>query len=345
MSSSPGASSSKDGPTATPPARPGAAATSASGTLDSTGMALVIGCYTLWGVFPLYFHLLSAAGSVEIIGHRILWTLVSCLTLIALRRRWAQLVHVVRSPRLLGMLAVCGLLVSVNWLVYVYGVNSARTADAALGYFINPLVTVALASLVLHERLRPAHRVSIALAGAGVALLVVLQGSLPWISLALAFSFALYGLVKKQIGAQVDALTGLAVESTVVAPVALTYLGYLVWQGHSAWQAPQAGWSIMALLVVAGPVTAVPLLLFAAGTRRVPLSVVGMSQYIAPTIQFLLAWAVFREQIPPARWAAMVLVWVAVVVFIGDAVHQLLRRPRLRPAGRPRTRNAPGADR
>jgi rarD protein, DMT superfamily transporter len=143
----------------------------------------------------------------------------------------------------------------------------------------------------------------------------------------------------------VDALTGLAVESTVVAPVALTYLGYLVWQGHSAWQAPQAGWSIMALLVVAGPVTAVPLLLFAAGTRRVPLSVVGMSQYIAPTIQFLLAWAVFREQIPPARWAAMVLVWFAVVVFIGDAVHQLLRRPRLRPAGRPRTRNAPGADR
>ena len=272
---------------------------------------------------------------MEIIGHRILWTLVSCLALIALRHRWVTLARVVRTPRLLGMLAVCGLLVSVNWLVYVYGVNTARTADAALGYFINPLVTVALASLVLHERLRPAHQVSIALAGAGVALLVVLQGSLPWISLALAFSFALYGLVKKQIGAQVDALTGLAVESTVVAPVALTYLGYLVWQGHSAWQAPQAGWSIMALLVVAGPVTAVPLLLFAAGTRRVPLSVVGMSQYIAPTIQFLLAWTVFHEQIPPARWAAMVLVWAAVAIFIGDAVHQLIRRPRPRPADRP----------
>ena len=324
MSSSPGASSSKDGPTATPPALPEAAATSASGTLDSTGMALVIGCYTLWGVFPLYFHLLSAAGSVEIIGHRILWTLVSCLTLIALRRRWAQLVHVVRSPRLLGMLAVCGLLVSVNWLVYVYGVNSARTADAALGYFINPLVTVALASLVLHERLRPAHRVSIALASAGVALLVVLQGSLPWISLALAFSFALYGLVKKQLGPDVDALTGLTVESAVVTPAALAYLG------HLAWQAPDQGWQIMALLVVAGPVTAVPLLLFAAGTRRVPLSVVGMGQYIAPTIQFLLAWGAFHERIPPARWAAMVLVWAAVAVFIGDAVRQLLRRPRPR---------------
>ena len=240
MSSSPGASSSKDGPTATPPALPEAAATSASGTLDSTGMALVIGCYTLWGVFPLYFHLLSAAGSVEIIGHRILWTLVSCLTLIALRRRWAQLVHVVRSPRLLGMLAVCGLLVSVNWLVYVYGVNSARTADAALGYFINPLVTVALASLVLHERLRPAHRVSIALASAGVALLVVLQGSLPWISLALAFSFALYGLVKKQLGPDVDALTGLTVESAVVTPAALAYLGHLAWQGSVGLAGPRS---------------------------------------------------------------------------------------------------------
>jgi len=219
MASSPDAPSWKHDPAAAPNT-PAATAASASGTLDGTGMALVIGCYSLWGVFPLYFRLLSAAGSVEIIGHRIAWTLVSCLALIALRHRWVTLARVVRTPRLLGMLAVCGLLVSVNWLVYVYGVNTARTADAALGYFINPLVTVALASLVLHERLRPAHRVSIALAGAGVALLVVLQGSLPWISLALAFSFALYGLVKKRIGPDVDALTGLTVESAGVAPPA-----------------------------------------------------------------------------------------------------------------------------
>ena len=298
--------------------------------LDGTGMALVVGCYTLWGASPLYFHLLADAGSVEIIGHRIVWTLATCLLLVAARRRWSQLVRALRTPRLLGTLAVSGALVSVNWLIYVYGVNTARTADAALGYFINPLVTVALASLVLHERLRPAHRVSIAFAGAGVALLVVLQGSLPWISLALAFSFALYGLVKKQLGPDVDALTGLTVESAVVTPAALAYLGHLTWQGQSAWQAPDHGWWILALLVVAGPVTAVPLLLFAAGTRRVPLSVVGMGQYIAPTIQFLLAWGAFHERIPPARWAAMVLVWAAVAVFIGDAVRQLLRRPRPR---------------
>ena len=335
MSSSPTAPSSDPEPTSAPGA-PAAVREPASAGLDGAGMALVIGCYTLWGVFPLYFRLLSAAGSVEIIGHRIVWTLGTCLALIAARRRWASLARVCCAPRLLGALVVSGLLVSVNWLVYVYGVNTARTADAALGYFINPLVTVALASLVLRERLRPVHRVSIALASTAVVLLVVLQGSLPWISLALAFSFALYGLVKKRIGPEVDALTGLTVESAVVTPIALVYLSHLAWQGQSAWQAPGQGWQIMALLGVAGPVTAVPLLLFAAGTRRVPLSVVGMGQYIAPTIQFLLAWAVFHEQIPPARWAAMVLVWAAVAVFIGDAVHQLIRRPRLRRADRPR---------
>ena len=345
MSSSPGASSLEPESSATPGSPAGIRGpASASGALNGTGMALVIGCYTLWGIFPLYFRLLSAAGSVEIIGHRIVWTLGTCLALIAARRRWASLARVCRTPRLLGALTVCGLLVSVNWLVYVYGVNTARTADAALGYFINPLVTVALASLVLRERLRPVHRVSIVLASAAVALLVVLQGSLPWISLALAFSFALYGLVKKRIGPDVDALTGLTVESAVVAPIALAHLSYLAWQGQSVWQAPDQGWRIMVLLVVAGPVTAVPLLLFAAGTRRVPLSVVGMGQYIAPITQFLLAWAIFHEQIPPARWAAMVLVWAAVAVFIGDAVHQFLHHPRPRPAGRSGSRIAPGAD-
>ena len=208
---------------------------------SGTGIALVLGCYTLWGVFPLYFRLLAEAGSVEIIGHRIVWTLATCLGLVAVRRRWGRLRRVLRSARLLGALAVSGLLVSVNWLIYVYGINTGRTADAALGYFINPLVTVALAALVLRERLRPVHRVSIGLATAAVALLVVLQGSLPWISLALALSFGLYGLVKKRIGPQVDALTGLTVESAVVCPAAAAYLGRLAWQGQSAWQDPHAG--------------------------------------------------------------------------------------------------------
>ena len=325
MDSSDSSVPSGSSPDAPEPAR--ASARTAGEQPSGPGIALVLGCYTLWGVFPLYFRLLADAGSVEIIGHRIVWTLATCLGLVAARRRWGRLRRVLGSTRLLGALAVSGLLIAVNWLIYVYGVNTGRTADAAL------------ASLVLRERLRPVHRVSIGLAAVAVALLVVLQGSLPWISLALALSFGLYGLVKKRIGPQVDALTGLTVESAVVCPVAAVYLGRLAWQGQSAWQSPRAGALLGALLLTAGPVTAVPLLLFAAGTRRVPLNVVGMSQYIAPIIQFVLAWAVFHEAIPPARWAAMVLVWTAVVIFVADAVHQTARRPRSRGPDRagPRT--------
>lgn len=295
---------------------------------DSAGVVMVLGCYLLWGFFPLFFLLLSAAGSVEIIGHRIVWTLATCLALVAASRRWGALRVALTAPRVLGSLVVCGMLVSLNWLVYVHGVNTGRTADAALGYFINPLVTVALAALVLGERLSRIQAVCLALAGAGVAVLVVAQGTLPWISLALACTFGLYGLVKKRVGARVDALTGLCVETLAVVPVALAYLGWLAWQGQAALQGPQASIRLGLLLVVSGPVTAVPLLLFAAGARRVPLSVVGISQYLGPVIQFLLAWLVLGEEIAPARWAAMVLVWLAVVLLVADLARPLLRRPR-----------------
>ena len=170
-------------------------------------------------------------------------------------------------------------------------------------------------------------------ASAAVVLLVVLQGSLPWISLGLALTFGFYGLVKKHLGGRVDALTGLTTETLVVTPVALGYLGRLQAAGAGALQGPSASPGLAVLLVVAGPVTAVPLLLFAAGTARVPLSVVGLSQYIAPTLQFLLAWAIFAEEISTARWIAMILVWAAVVVFIADVLHQLALRPRLSGRG------------
>ncbi|WP_234042718.1 EamA family transporter RarD [Actinomyces weissii] len=297
---------------------------------DGSGMAMVLGCYLLWGFFPLYFKLLAAAGAVEIIGHRIMWTLVTCLVLVALRRSWARLGRVLGTPRLLGTLVASGALITVNWLIYVYGVNAGRTADAALGYFINPLVTVALAALVLGERLRRAHLLSILLATAGVGVMVALQGSVPWVSLGLALSFGLYGLAKKSVGGRVDPLSGLTVESLVVAPFALGYLAWLQAAGGAAPQGPQGGAGLMVLLVLAGPVTALPLLLFAAGTARVPLSVVGLSQYLAPAMQFLLAWLVFGEEITSARWAAMGLVWLAVLVFVVDLLAQLRSLPRSR---------------
>lgn len=286
---------------------------------------MVLGCYLLWGFFPLYFKLLDAAGAIEIIGHRITWTLATCLVLVGALHRWQRLRTALLQPRLVGSLCLSGALVTVNWSVYVYGVNTGRTADAALGYFINPLVTVALAALVLRERLRPAQWAAIALASSAVLVLVVAQGSLPWISLALAFSFGFYALVKKRVAGQVDALTGLTLESGAVLPLALGYLGWLAATGASAAQGQQAGPALLLLLIGAGPVTAVPLLLFAAGTRRVPLTVVGLSQYIAPIIQFLLAWAVFGEEISTWRWVSMVLVWSAVAVFAADVLRQAAR--------------------
>ncbi|WP_103064201.1 EamA family transporter RarD [Actinomyces qiguomingii] len=298
-------------------------------TGDSQGVAMVLGCYLLWGMFPLYFHLLQAAGSVEIIGHRLVWTLVTCLALTALRRSWPTLRAAVTTPRILVVLGIAGLLVSVNWLVYVYAVNSDRTADAALGYFINPLVTVVLAALFLGERLRLAQVIAVGIAIVAIMVLVVAQRSLPWISLSLAFSFGVYGLVKKRVSTQVDALTGLTVESGCMTPVALAYFAWLYAGGHGALQGATASGALAAGLVLAGPVTATPLLLFAAGTRRVPLSIVGLSQYITPVMQFLLAWAVFHEEISPARWISTALVWVAVIVFITDLLRQLARRPHL----------------
>lgn len=184
--------------------RPVVAGPGATGS--GRGMAMVVGCYLLWGFFPLYFRLLDQAGAVEIIGHRLVWTLATCMILVILTRSAGRLRPVLGSPRLLGALGLSGLLVSVNWLIYVYGVNTGRTADAALGYFINPLVTVALATAFLGERLRRAQAAAIGLACAAVAVLVAMAHSLPWISLGLALSFGCYGLVKKRVSGSVDAL-------------------------------------------------------------------------------------------------------------------------------------------
>lgn len=291
---------------------------------------MVLGCYVLWGVFPVYFKLLGAAGALEIIGHRIVWTVLNCLVLMALTRHWSQLWAVVRRPRLLAALAVSALLITVNWSVYVYRVNTGRTADAALGYFINPLVTMVLAAVFLRERLRPAQGIAVGLAVTGVGVLVVVQGSLPWISLVLAFSFGFYGLAKKRGAGAVDALTGLTVETMVLTPLAAGYLVRLAAHGASVLHGPEISLALVVLLAGTGPVTAVPLLLFAAGTRRVPLTVVGLSQYIAPILQFLLAWAAFGEEISPARWAAMTFVCLSVVVFVVDLLGQIRRRPRPR---------------
>jgi chloramphenicol-sensitive protein RarD len=300
---------------------------------DRTGLALGLACYLLWGAFPLYFRLLEPAGAVEIVAHRAVWSLGFCLLALLVTRALREFVEVLRRPRALAQLALAALLVATNWLVYVYGVNSGHTVDAALGYFINPLVTVLLAVVVLGERLRPLQWAASGLGALAVAVIAVGYGELPWIALALAVSFGLYGLAKNRVGRTVGALPGLAVETTALFPLALGYLLWLGWSGAGTFGAGGADRvEHMLLLAVAGPLTAVPLLLFGAAARRLPLSVMGMLQYLTPVLQLLVGVLVFHEPMPPERWAGFALVWLAIAVLSLDG---LRHRPRPARAARP----------
>lgn len=283
-----------------------------------TGLSLGLGAYLLWGVLPLYFPLLAPAGAVEIIAHRVVWSLVFCAFLLTVTRGWAPFVAAVRHRRTLATLSLAAVLVAVNWLVYVYSVLSGQVVDAALGYFINPLVTVLLAVFVLGERLRTVQWVALGFGAVAVVVITVGYARLPWIAVVLAVTFGLYGLIKNRVGRTVTALAGLGVETAVLTPLAA---GYLVWlqvtgtgafTGHGAWHA--------VALLCAGVVTATPLLLFGAAARVLPLRTIGMLQYVTPTMQFLLGLLVFHEQMPAARWAGFALVWVALVILTVDGL-------------------------
>jgi chloramphenicol-sensitive protein RarD len=292
--------------------------------LDSRGLLLAFSAYLLWGAFPFYFHLLAAAGPVEIIGHRIFWSFLFCIVGVLLWREWGHLRQVMATPRLFWGLAAAGLLVSVNWLIYVWGVLNDHIVDAALGYFINPLFTVALAVLVLRERLRTAQKVAVGVGLAAVIVIAVGYGQFPWVALSLAVSFGLYGLVKKQVGGTVSPLVGLTVETALLSPLALGYLLYLEFTGTGAYLAHGPGLTIA--LSLAGVVTAVPLLMFAAASGRIPLSMMGLIQYLTPCIQFSIGVWVTHEAMPPSRWVGFGLVWVALVLLTVDSL-RAARRP------------------
>jgi chloramphenicol-sensitive protein RarD len=279
-------------------------------------MAAGIAAYALWGIFPLYFPLLEPAGAFEIIAHRIVWSLVFCLVALAVTRSWRQFAQLWRTPRTLLLLAAAAVFLAVNWTVYVYGVNSGRVVDASLGYFINPLVTVLLAVVFLHERLRPVQWAALGLGAVAVLVIALGHGGVPWIAVVLAVTFGMYGLIKSRVGGRVEALPGLAVETTVLAPLAAGYWIWLTVQGTSTFSA-YGPWHAAAL-ASAGIVTAVPLLLFGAATRRLPLSVVGLLQYLTPVLQFLIGVLVQHEAMSPARWAGFALVWAALIVLVVD---------------------------
>ncbi|MCU1433127.1 MAG: rarD [Actinotalea sp.] len=303
--------------------------------VDRRGLALGLGAYLCWGFLPLYFPLLAPAGPVEIIAHRVVWSLLFCLVILLVTRTWGAFTTALRDRRMLATLALAGVLVGINWLVYVYGVLSGHTIDTALGYYINPLVTVAFAVLLLGERLRPAQWVAIGTGAAAVVVITVGVGRLPWIALTLAGSFGVYGLIKNRVGRTVPALASLAVETAVLSPVALAYLAWLGVTGAS--QLGANGAAHTTALVASGIITAIPLLLFGGAARRLPLSVVGLLQYLAPTLQFLIGVLVFGEEMPAARWWGFALVWMALVILTADGLRtgraeRLVRRSAERAA-------------
>ncbi|MEU7588749.1 EamA family transporter RarD [Micromonospora sp. NPDC049230] len=296
------------------------------------------GAYLIWGFFPLYLRLLRPAGPLEILAHRIVWSVVFVALLLAALRNVGFLRALLRRPWAVAGVVAAAALIAVNWGAYIYGVNSDRVVETALGYFINPLVVVLLGVTVLRERLRPAQWVALGIGASAVAVLTVDYGRLPWLALTLAFSFAGYGLVKKRLG--LPPAEGLFVESAVLALPALGYLAWLTRRAESTFGHVSAGHTV--LLVLAGAATAIPLLLFAGATNRLPLSGLGMIQYLAPILQLGCGVLIFHEPMPPARLAGFALVWLALIVFTADAVGKARQNRRTHP--HPRDLEVPVAE-
>lgn len=290
-----------------------------------TGLVSGIAAYGIWGLVPLFWPLLKPADAAEILAHRMVWSLLFVAVLLLVTRRWRWIPELLRQPRRLGLLALAATVISVNWGMYIWGVNSGHVVETSLGYFINPLVTIALGVLVLRERLRPAQWAAVATGLAAVVVLTVGYGRPPWISLTLAFSFGTYGFVKKKV--DMGGLESLAAETAIQFLPALAYLIVLGARGGSTFTTDGAGHA--ALLAATGVVTAVPLVFFGAAAIRVPLSTLGLLQYLAPVFQFLLGLVYFGESMPPARWAGFALVWAALAVLTWDAL-RTARRTRVR---------------
>ena len=299
---------------------------------ERRGILFGASAYLLWGAFPLYFPLLKPAGAVEILLHRVVWSLVVCALVLTVVRGWRDFAAVFRSAGRLGALTAAAVFIAVNWGVYIYAVNSGHVVEAALGYFVNPLVTVLLGVVLLRERLRAMQWVAVGIGFAAVAVLTFAYGKPPWIAAVLAFSFGIYGLIKNRVGRGVGALTSLSVETAVLTPFALAWLIWMEAAGTGTFS--DGGPQHALLLAAAGVVTAVPLLLFASAARRVPLSTIGLLQYLTPVLQFLIGVVVMGEQMPPARWVGFALVWVALVVLTWDGIRTAHTRARVTRSAR-----------
>ncbi len=290
-------------------------------------MPFGVGAYLCWGLFPLYWPLLEPAGSLEILAHRVVWSLVFVVGLLTVTGRWTQFLAILRQPRLLAWLSLASIVIAINWGAFIYGVTHERVIETSLGYFINPLVTVMLGVVLLGERLRRLQWAAVALGAVAVTILTVDYGRVPTIALAVATSFAIYGFVKKKL--DLGTVEGLGAETMLLTPVALAYLAWLTFDGSLVFG--HEGWGNVALLVGTGVVTAIPLLLFGAAATRLSLTTIGLLQYLGPALQFVLGLVVFGEEMTGPRWIGFVLVWSALVLFTTDAVQNRRRRSAIEP--------------
>ena len=290
-------------------------------TESRRGFLLGVAAYGIWGLFPLYWPLLEPAGAVEILAHRIVWSFVTMGLLVVVLRRVPVVRAIATDRRTRSILALAACLITVNWAVYIWGVNNDHVVETSLGYFINPLVTVLMGVFVLGERLRRWQWVAMGVAALAVVVLAFDYGRPPWIALTLALTFGSYGLCKKQANA--PAIESLTFETSVIGPVALAYLGVLEWQGRSNFTDHGAGHVL--LLMSAGIVTAVPLVCFGGAAIRVPLVTLGLLQYLTPTLQFALGVFYFHEDMPAGRWIGFGLVWVALMIFTVESLRHRRR--------------------
>jgi len=275
------------------------------------GLLYAVGAYIIWGVLPIYWKALHMVPAAEIVSHRMVWSLVFTVGLLAINRHWAWIIALRKQPKTLVIVFAAGAILALNWLTYVWAVNAGYVVETSLGYFINPLVSVLLGVVFLHEQLRGWQWVALTVALAGVLYLTAIHGSVPWIALFLAFSFGLYGLLKKFTA--LTALEGLSLETALLFPPAFGYLAFLEWQG--AGSLGHVDFTTTLLLIFTGVATGFPLLLFAAAVRQIPLSMLGFLQYMAPTLQFLLGVFVYHEPFNQIQLIGFGLIWVALVIY------------------------------
>ena len=285
------------------------------------GLLYGVSAYLMWGLFPLYWPLLKPSSALEILAHRMTWSLVFLVVVNQIRKSWPKIWAILRNRRQVGLLAIASVLISINWGLYIWAVNNEHVIDGSLGYFINPLISVALGVLYFREKLNRSQWAAILIAAVGVFWLAVLAGTVPWIGLVLAISFGFYGLLKKLVG--VDGVESLTVETILLLPFSLGYLIFLEVQSTSAFLHTSPSHTTLAIL--AGVVTAIPLLAFGAAAIRIPYSTMGFLQYITPTMQFFLGFAVLDEPMPTNRWIGFGFIWLALAIFTQDALRN--RKP------------------